>query len=1276
MEIDVQAPLKLHMDSEAVNQPENTYSFALNVLDGSKEGSKGARVNELGNTLCLELDNTYAGAIRVDENNIAVFIKPSKIILLNPNTCGTILFDIDGLNFGDKVTGESRIVRGCEKVVYFRDGVNPDRFFNFDRVDDFKTAGNWDTNKFAFIPQVIYPVVETSVKASGGRLNYGTYFFVLEYLDESENVRYKTLPQGRVEIGANLNIDSNLPEIGGRPLSNESIQITVTDLDTSFDYFRITVIQAKGNNNSLLAHTIGNIYPITSNTHSFLYTGYDPEAGDYLIDKNEVLTPTAVYDSSNVMLQVQNHLLRMNLKEPYIDYSTYQRFASKINTNYEVNPIPKGQETRYDFTEEADEVKAYFIHYINDKGQISPAFHIPGRNLIPGEDELISYKGELIPKWKIKNTSTLYTTRLPNTSLKFGYYQCDNLYNNPPNLCSDIDYWGVDSDGIPLLGKNIRHHKIPDRNIIPLIEDGNLNFIGVKFSNVEYPDASIVGHFFSSASANEVVSSGLALTHRQTNVDNDEGWYFHTGINPNPFENFDGKVVNLLTWDYLFKNTTLTGDYISYVGEYDYSFSALEESEDRADITVNRSQYSNYFNDNVGYDDLYLYFHLILGLDYNPILSEQIPITDYRNLRKLSRDAVKTWKNESLSTNWNLLELESKPTVVDINESKFHYVHVKNFSTSLCNLNAINPRILHDRPFVSTSLSDEFILYAGENRISTTAITNIAWLSFNFGFAFGDDVKVDSEFMVDFYMESPIYAPLRLNTTDACNSFYTKGSDYIKYTINRVVDHTVTGDKTGMVVRDSVCEEWYGYNFDYNKLNDLRKFKTLPLSYDYCSDCLNIYPNRIAFSPVSFEDDIDDKYLINRVNDYIDIPANRGEIIGASYRNNQIVIRTTETCFFIQPNPQTLQTNTNTVYIGTGDFLSLPSNELNKSDIGYAGQQDILASCNTPYGDFWVDNSQGKIFKLFSDFSEITNQDVYHFCRNELPPKKPFGIDVSTTQLTYDNEFRRLIISKKDYVPTESLLELSDFVEYTQGTFTLFGSSIDLDNKAYFENKSFTLSYDILNDGFKGFHSYLPERVFYSNNTFFTTYDNKIWKHNTGKYQTYYDKSYPYIIEFVVKDWNTFYTHAVHYFTNVYEYNSTSKTFIEKDLTFDKMVVYSDNQSTGIVNLNLLNNSWDNVNFSNLDKYVIESDGDYKVAQIRDIAIATPVYSKNWTDINQYYDLGQGYMDKEPINVDFNKHQFELSDIKDKAVKVRLIFNQSDYKIVTHLLQTMKFYSK
>lgn len=1268
-----QNPFKLYMDTEVENQPEGTYPFALNSLDDSEDGSKGAKVNEIGNIECLGLEDVLKGWIKVDEKTIVLFVGVDYVHVFNPLTCTSVVYNIQGLNFGKKIKGTSRVINGCERVIYFKDDNNSDRYFNIDNVDNFKTNGNWDIKKFDFIPNIKYPYIETNIVTNNGSLEYGTYFFVIEILDDNLNVIYTSLPQGRTEINKGLNQPVS-SDVGGKRISNDSISLIIRDLDTSYSFYRITAIVAKGNNNSTLAYRLGTLHTISNSNDNIIIPSISPDNGDFMIDRNEVLQGNISYNQSKVITQTANTLLKANLKDIYKDYSTYQRYASKIKTEYVVRLYDKVDVNNRLFSERGDEVMAYFIHYLDDKGFISPPFHIPGRPKEVGDDTIVSLDGVQYPKWKVLNTG--------DSINKLGYYETNQVYENPPNICDDIDYWGKDFKGNFLEGSKVRHHKIPDRNLVPIERLGKIQYIGVTFSNIEYPDNTIVGHFFSSVSADEVIASGLSfpfLDSKDAFSLNGEGdhsaqgayvWRWNRGTR---FSNL--KVTNFISYDSLFNQQLITGNYISMVGRYIFSTFDQEESEVHASITGDTSRYDRFFNSDLPYEDLYLYFENSRATQYQSLQPVINKINDGRFLLPKSFDNLKDWYNNSLSNSFNLLETGydwsgfSNP----FPKKEALYTNVKNISSKLNNLESLQPRILHDQPYQSTDVTDTFFVFGGTTRISTTPITNIAWLAFNFGFLFQDDVQAVQEILSDFYMESNFDASLRLDTTSVCNSFYQRS--IIDYTIDKLFEIHTTGTKTGYKIRDSICKEWYGYNYDYNMVNYFRVFKPLSKVYNYCSKCLNYYPNRIIYSNVGTNEDTSDSFLKFKPLNYIDLPNDKGEIIAIDDKDKFLVVRTTNSCFVIPINFQTLKTDSNTTYIGTGEFLSLTPTELNKSDIGYGGQQDEFASCNTPFGLFWIDNNKGSLLSFTQGIKEISLEGMYHFLRNELPIKNFKGVDISKTEITYDDKYKRLIISKIDYEPTDKLKNLEEFVQYRANDFLLFETKIYVDNTEWFKNKSFTLSFDLLSNSFKSFHSYLPQRMLFDENTFFSTHNNKLWIHNSGKRNHYYDTPYPYIIEIVVKNLMTFYTHALHYFSTSFIYSQEHDMYYQVDNTFDQMIVYSDYQSTGVVNLVLLNDEYSNIDFSNIDKFVIKTDQNYKISQIKDIAIDTPTFSKSWTYLQNYYINNQGYMDKEFINIDYNKYQHELSDIKSKAVRVRLIFNNSDIKIVTHLLQTYQFYS-
>ena len=68
-----------------------------------------------------------------------------------------------------------------------------------------------------------------------------------------------------------------------------------------------------------------------------------------------------------------------------------------------------------------------------------------------------------------------------------------------------------------------------------------------------------------------------------------------------------------------------------------------------------------------------------------------------------------------------------------------------------------------------------------------------------------------------------------------------------------------------------------------------------------------------------------------------------------TYHNNQLLVHTKETTFILQPNPQQISTDQNTAYLTTGDFLSIPPQELVQTDIGMGGCQSKQSQCNTPF---------------------------------------------------------------------------------------------------------------------------------------------------------------------------------------------------------------------------------------------------------------------------------------------------------------------------------------
>jgi hypothetical protein len=108
-------------------------------------------------------------------------------------------------------------------------------------------------------------------------------------------------------------------------------------------------------------------------------------------------------------------------------------------------------------------------------------------------------------------------------------------------------------------------------------------------------------------------------------------------------------------------------------------------------------------------------------------------------------------------------------------------------------------------------------------------------------------------------------------------------------------------------------------------------------------------------------------------------------------------------------------------------------------------------------------------------------------------------------------------------------------------------------------------------------------------------------------------------------------------------------------------MLYNSYQNTGIQELLNKNNLYDNYNYSNSEKYIFKADNQMRVSGFKDLSTSKFNLTNDWGNIGSYYYGQQGYVDKVPVNIDYNKNYYELANLKDYYVYARLIFdNPSD----------------
>lgn len=277
---------------------------------------------------------------------------------------------------------------------------------------------------------------------------------------------------------------------------------------------------------------------------------------------------------------------------------------------------------------------------------------------------------------------------------------------------------------------------------------------------------------------------------------------------------------------------------------------------------------------------------------------------------------------------------------------------------------------------------------------------------------------------------------------------------------------------------------------------------------------------------------------------------------------------------------------------------------------------------------------------------------------------------VSTSKFTSDIEGYLLSIGAST---TYETIEVDSLISYTEYTF--------VDGEEFTPgkiNNSWTLSYDILENGWISWHSYLPSMYFNVAENFYSWINSSdiIWKHNVlANYQNFFGKRYPFIIEFVCNENPSFNKifDSIEFITDAMKYDFDSEEFVdEKYLTFNKAIFYNSRQTTGILNLVVkdTNNDPEDYLYQQIDNF----DGDtviidknwlnWSINRIRDMRIdySKPIFKKGLEDRQQDY-----FIDKvlDITTVDYDKTWDEQQPLRDKYLQVRLIFdNFDDIKLI------------
>lgn len=233
----------------------------------------------------------------------------------------------------------------------------------------------------------------------------------------------------------------------------------------------------------------------------------------------------------------------------------------------------------------------------------------------------------------------------------------------------------------------------------------------------------------------------------------------------------------------------------------------------------------------------------------------------------------------------------------------------------------------------------------------------------------------------------------------------------------------------------------YVFNRDYSVFEDLLSYYMIPFEYSFCSDCEETFPQRFIWSEKDYQENLSDNYTNFLPNNYKDVSGKYGDITNIFTFNNNLYIHTEEGLWLQPTNPQQQMLNDVTIYIGTGEFGSLPPQLIIDDSNGTsAGLQHREAQILTPYGYFFVSEREKKIYKFDGKLTPISDIGMSKWFNNnihieldrqyrvindkEYPYKDNPSNNLGTGFiLTYDRERERILVTKKDYTPNQEIIK-------------------------------------------------------------------------------------------------------------------------------------------------------------------------------------------------------------------------------------------------------------
>lgn len=548
--IHLNQPLKgLNKDLNKYSQEDkSSYSFALNANQESEDGDFLAITNEQSNQLQVDFSDLHIiGRKFIPELNKTIFFS------LNSKTNVSEIGEVEYLNKCNFPVNNVKVEtceNGCGQKEVKEKDLNEDYIYSTEACNKYKTIVSseclnfninfpiheieyslnlkefqlfWtdsnnemrtidlynipyknnskilDCDKIKIFPDFKVPCISVDSINNDGSLYSGVYQFLIAYSNtKGEEISQYYSPTNPVPIW-----DDNITNLLSFP-TNKAINLTISNLDTTYKFVNIAVIKT---NNYTQSYELVGTFDIVSENIYVSYTGNNKQPK--LLSENDLFYRRPYYTKAESLTSQNNILMWGNLESS--DTINYQKIANQIELKWIATAIPYNDDEKpFSKPEIAnkyrgylrDEVYSFYIAFLKKNGEYTHRFHIPGpspssqdRVLLANNDieaftnndkcsslsRVEAYqvynnaKQESFNNKFIDDNCTIQTS----STGKFGSYLSDLRYPN------NRDVWGN------LAGLNIRHHKFPNTNVVPLffqnVLSGNFYILslGIKIDEAQ-----------------------------------------------------------------------------------------------------------------------------------------------------------------------------------------------------------------------------------------------------------------------------------------------------------------------------------------------------------------------------------------------------------------------------------------------------------------------------------------------------------------------------------------------------------------------------------------------------------------------------------------------------------------------------------------------------------------------------------------------------------------------------------------------------------------------